>query len=248
LSQYELRTRLRTKKLKDADDTSHYVSVFEDAHHRFLRMGVAYMTEESIFDLLQGLPDGVEWEIFQELTLSKLSLSANFALSTPLPGTAATFIFEDAAKSLSEKANAIIGRRKLAGPGSEYSNAAVNGSRGSGKVNPSTGIRVHRNNPRGVKCTNGPCVRKSHAETHDADHCYWPRGGMEDKAPSWIRGRAKDGKTEVAAVASAVTQNHPHWRDLSCAAITELDQDNDLSCLLTPHPSQPFLIPERHPI
>lgn len=199
LSQYELRIRVRSKKLKDAEDATHYVGVFEDTRRRFLQMGVKYTMEESIFDILQGLPDGVEWQIFRELTLNKLLISNSVTLSsTSSPLTSVSFTFKDAIKLLLDKANAIIRRRKLAGPGSEYANAAV-GGRGEGKVNPTTGIRIHKNNPEGVKCTNECCVRKPHAETHDKRHCYWPGGGMEDKAPAWLHARMTRDKGETAA-------------------------------------------------
>ncbi|KAF8548226.1 hypothetical protein OG21DRAFT_1516525, partial [Imleria badia] len=65
-----------SEKLKDTEDVSHYIGVFKDARHRILQMEVSYTTEEFIFNLLQGLPDRVEWEIFHELTLSKLLLNS----------------------------------------------------------------------------------------------------------------------------------------------------------------------------
>ncbi|KAG8218608.1 hypothetical protein J3R82DRAFT_4265, partial [Butyriboletus roseoflavus] len=49
-------------------------------------MGMTYMSKESIFDLLQGLLEGVEWDIFHELTFGKLSLpptSSSISTSTP---------------------------------------------------------------------------------------------------------------------------------------------------------------------
>ncbi|KAF8552058.1 hypothetical protein OG21DRAFT_1391408, partial [Imleria badia] len=65
LSQYELRIRIQSEKLKDAEDATRYIGVFEDARRRFIQMGVTYTIEESTFDLLQGLPDSVEWKIFR---------------------------------------------------------------------------------------------------------------------------------------------------------------------------------------
>ena len=193
LSQYNLRTRVCLEKLKDADDVTRYIGVFKDARRRFIQMGVTYTTEESIFDLLQGLPQGIEWDIFRELTMNKLSVSSTTNSSTTSPSL--VFTFNDATKLLSEKANSIVGQCKLAGPGSEYANAVI------GKANPTTAIRIHKNNPQGIKCANPACAGKPRAETHDRDHCYWPGGGMEDVAPAWLRNRSKKpNKEEQAAV------------------------------------------------
>lgn len=91
-------------------------------------MGVNYSNNEAIFDLLQGLPDGIEWQIFKEFTMNRMSTSSTSTTSTTTttPGTRSTpLTFDDVAKLFTEKANTIIGRRKLAGPGSEYTNIAV---------------------------------------------------------------------------------------------------------------------------
>ena len=57
LSQYELCIQVCLEKLKDVDDATQYISVFEDACRRFIQMGITYTTEESVFDLIHGLPD-----------------------------------------------------------------------------------------------------------------------------------------------------------------------------------------------
>ena len=75
-----------------------------------------------------------EWIIFCEMTLYQLSKSAGTST------TATSFTFEDAAKLLTEKANSIVGRCKLSGPGSEYASAAVTEGGSAGKVNSTTGI------------------------------------------------------------------------------------------------------------
>ena len=230
LSQYELRAHVRSEKLKDADDAPRYLGIFEDARRRFIQMGVSYSNDEAIFDLLQGLPDGVEWQIFKEFTLNRMSTSlATTPASTTSP---APLTFDDVAKLFTEKANAIIRRRKLAGPGSEYVNiAVVQGVRSNIKINPATGLRMHRNNPMGVKCTNPLCTNLPRADNHDHAHCYWPGGGMESKAPAWIRNKGK--KPETAVVAMTTPSNPPpstsnnvqaseYRRELSCAAIIEL--------------------------
>ena len=112
-------------------------------------------------------------------------------------------MFKDVIKVLLEKVNAIVGRRKLSGPDSEYASPAISHKGGTTKVDPSTGICVHRNNPSGICCTNEACVGKSRAETHDKDHCYWPGDGMKNSAPPWACNRAK---AEMAS--PAITTTH----------------------------------------
>ena len=128
-------------------------------------MGVSYITDKSVFDLLQGLPDGIEWEIFHEFTMNKLSLnstsstlvsSSTTSSSMSPPSPPSSFTFADASKLLLEKANAIVGHCKLAGPGSKYVNVAVK----LGKTNPLMGVQIHKNNPSGIHCTNPPCNGK----------------------------------------------------------------------------------------
>ncbi|KIK77354.1 hypothetical protein PAXRUDRAFT_103222, partial [Paxillus rubicundulus Ve08.2h10] len=65
LSQYELCTHVRSGKLKDADDDIRYLGVFEDAHHKFITMGVTHSNDGVVFDLLHGLPETVDWQIFR---------------------------------------------------------------------------------------------------------------------------------------------------------------------------------------
>ena len=233
LSQYELCARICLEKLKDANDASRYLGVFEDTHRRFIQMGIIYSNDESIFDLLQGLPDGIEWQIFKEFTMNCMSISSTSTRSTTTPSTPLTF--DTVTKLFTEKANAIIRRRKFAGPGSEYANiAVVQGVGRNIKINPVTGLQMHCNNPKGVKCTNALCASLPHADNHNIAHCYWPGSGMESKAPAWIRNKSQ--KPETVAVAmttssdssSSTPQNHStskYQHELSCAAITELPDD-----------------------
>jgi hypothetical protein len=219
LSQYELRARIRSERLKDADDASRHLGTFEDARRRFVQIGVTYSNDEAVFDLLQGLPDIIEWQIFREIAMTKLNTPSS---SSSAPKSS----FDEVAKSFTEKANAIVGKRKLAGPGSEYANIAVAPiSHVPTKVNSATGIKVHRNNPNGVRCANPTCTSLPRAENHDREHCYWPGGGMEDKAPAWIRNKFKP-KVETVAVATiteVANSAAEHRRELSCASLVELD-------------------------
>ncbi|KAG2754167.1 hypothetical protein P692DRAFT_20721155, partial [Suillus brevipes Sb2] len=64
-SQFELRAQLFAEKLKDADDVSRYISVFEHARRRFAEMAITFTDGEAVFLLLQGLPQTPEWIIFK---------------------------------------------------------------------------------------------------------------------------------------------------------------------------------------
>ncbi|KIK81071.1 hypothetical protein PAXRUDRAFT_15437 [Paxillus rubicundulus Ve08.2h10] len=169
------------QKLKDASDAMRYLGIFEDACQRFIQMGVTYSEDEAVFDLLQGLPKTVDWQIFCEITMSRIVNSSSVAAMTitssvftiptdssstaiPTPSASAMGIaptvlfsvtnFSKVAKLFIEKANSIIGKRKLSGPGSEYVHAAI-GKQGS--TNSSMGLCKHKHNPKGVKCTNAAC-------------------------------------------------------------------------------------------
>jgi hypothetical protein len=183
LSQYELRAHVHSEKLKDADDAPQYLGIFEDARRRFIQMGVTYSNDEAIFDLLQGLLEVVEWQIFKEFTMSRLSApsttvavttvstpsvapnpSGSTSVSTGPQASAISTIsttsttssssspltFDNVAKLFTEKANAIIGKQKLAGPGSEeYASVALVQGASASKLNPATGLKMHRKTQRG---------------------------------------------------------------------------------------------------
>ena len=103
MSQYELRSRICSEKLKDADDVARYLGVFKDTRCRFIQVGVSYSNDQLIFDLLQGLPEAIKWQIFKEFTMNQMT-------STTSTTTPAPLIFEDVAKLFMEKANAIVGK------------------------------------------------------------------------------------------------------------------------------------------
>ena len=103
-----------------------------------------------------------------------------------------------------------------------------------GKVNPATGIHIHKNNPQGIKCTNELCANKPRADTHSLPFYYWAGSSMADKAPAWIQNKKKEkGKTAAAVVPPTATApttplsttlslpSTDHRHDLSCTAIIE---------------------------
>ncbi|KAG2342814.1 hypothetical protein BDR05DRAFT_859661, partial [Suillus weaverae] len=59
--QYELRSQLFSERLKDPDNASCYLGVFENGCRRFAEMGVTFTDGEGIFMLLNGLPEMPQW-------------------------------------------------------------------------------------------------------------------------------------------------------------------------------------------
>ncbi|KIK32467.1 hypothetical protein CY34DRAFT_37624, partial [Suillus luteus UH-Slu-Lm8-n1] len=64
-SQYELHSLLFSERLKDPDDASCYLGVFENGRRRFVEMGVTFTDGEGIFMLLNGLPEMPQWVVFR---------------------------------------------------------------------------------------------------------------------------------------------------------------------------------------
>jgi hypothetical protein len=188
--------------------------------------------------------------------MTKLNTSSSTTSST---STVNKLCFGDMTKSFAEKANAIVGKRKLAGPGSKYANVVTTSSTSNfapTRINSATGLKMHRNNPKGTKCTNVTCAHLPRADNHDHDHCYWPGGGMEDKAPAWIHSRSRP-KTETTAAAIAYTptveianpaMEPKHRRELSCASIDKLSTSHipHLAALLDSGTTSHIIIDRSH--
>ncbi|KIK32412.1 hypothetical protein CY34DRAFT_101548, partial [Suillus luteus UH-Slu-Lm8-n1] len=182
--------------------------------------------------LLHGLPETPQWVVFRSLTLGL------YNKTTPSSTSASTAVtFEDVAAAFTEEANRQRGQLKLARPGSEYTNAVAPSS-SERRTNPSNGIRIHKQNPKGVPCENPACSGLPRSMTHDRDHCLQPGGGMEGKAP-WNQQRSGKKKDVAAAASEAkppapapptpsettalVTTAPTHRRDWSCAMIEAFD-------------------------
>ena len=188
-------------------------------------MEITYSNDKAIFDLLQDLLDDVKWQIFKEFMMNRMSISSLSTTATSITTLFTPLTFNDVTKLFTEKANAIIGRWKLAGPGFKFANIAVMQGAGSNiKINPAIGLCMHCNNPKGVKCTNTLCANLPHADNHDLAHCYWPGGGMESKALAWICSKSQ--KPETAAVVMATPSDPSLPCELSCTMVTKLP-DND---------------------
>lgn len=194
--------------------------------------------------LLNGLPETPQWVVFHSLTMAHYKAPSSSASTTSSPA-APTLTFEEVVTSFTEEANRQRGQQRLgARPGSEYANATSIPST-ERRTNPTTGIRIHKHNPKGVTCDNPACSGLPRSLTHDREHCMQAGGGMEGKSPWSQRGERGGGKKKDAAN-SAIEQPKPaasssappvytptettalatpnvHRREWSSAAIEELD-------------------------
>lgn len=145
----------------------------------------------------------------------------------------------------------------VAGPGSEYANAAVPGGRG--EVNPVTGLRKTRNNPSGTPCSTPICLGRKRVD-HDWNNCFQAGGGRAGQAP-WQKGKGGAAantpqvaavagstpsttntgsqltgvqtNTQVAAAAIQCPPTEDYFRNLSCAMLEELhdaETGGNLAC------------------
>lgn len=246
-SQFELREQLFNEKLKDAEDASRYIEVFKNGRRRFAEMGVTVTEDEAIFLLLHGLPKTTDWLVYKRLTIGQFNSMSLTPSTTISPAQTTSLTFTHVASSLSEEANRLRGEKKPARPGSEYANVTTSSE---AKVNPKTGVRIHRGNPKGVACENSVCAGLPRSLTHDLEHCLQQGGGMESKAP-WGRNNSgkKGQKKEIAAAADSnspapttptpvttSTSAPTRERELSCAVIEECEDDafpsaEDIACI-----------------
>lgn len=254
-SQFELREQLFNEKLKDAEDASRYIGVFENGCRRFAEMGVTVTKDEAIFLLLHGLPKTTDWLVYKRLTIGQFNSMSSTLSTTTSPAQTTSLTFTHVASSLSEEANQLQGEKKLACPGLEYTNTTTSSSSSSSeaKVNPKTGVCIHRGNPKGVACENSVCAGLPRSLTHDLEHSLQQGGGMESKAP-WGRNNSgkKGQKKEITATADSNSPAPPTTPSttsttmssstptceckLSCAVIEECEDDTfpsaeDIACI-----------------
>ncbi|KAG1800683.1 uncharacterized protein BJ212DRAFT_1218920, partial [Suillus subaureus] len=232
--QFELCAQLFAEKLKDADNVSCYISVFEHARWCFTEMAITFTDDKAVFLLLQGLPQTPEWIIFKCMTITMYSSS-----STPTTSSSATatvkMTFTTVAASLSEEANCIQGEWKLNGPGSEYTNVTGPGIPDS-KVNPKTGICMHKSNPKGIAHDNPACVGLPCPLTHDHEHCFQL---LQSHTPLFIFLSLSSLRKEVSVAATTDAPSNSlspslptsHTTDLACAIIHKIDEDSPANSL-----------------
>ncbi|KIN97301.1 hypothetical protein M404DRAFT_970889, partial [Pisolithus tinctorius Marx 270] len=160
--------------------------------------------------------------------------------------------FESISVKIAAEAHRLVQQLSLSLVGSEYTNAVTSPPVGPPNVNPMTGLRKTCNNPSGTYCDTpiGEGLVCG-ASNHDKAHCFKPGGGMAGQWPSWQKGKGdkdKDKPTSAAATtssasmpASPTSTSAPvaaamldpsvvspwtmHPGDLTCAVITELNDD-----------------------
>ncbi|KAF8833427.1 hypothetical protein BDN67DRAFT_876164, partial [Paxillus ammoniavirescens] len=64
-TQFVIHKQLAALRMKDASDASRYVGEHLSLRCRLLEMGANFSEEESVFQLLTGLPQSPEWRMFK---------------------------------------------------------------------------------------------------------------------------------------------------------------------------------------
>ncbi|KAG1878133.1 hypothetical protein DFJ58DRAFT_649155, partial [Suillus subalutaceus] len=59
-----------------------YISIFENGCQRFADVGIAFNDSKAIWMLLHGLPETLQWVVFQSLTLSFYNKTTPSSTST----------------------------------------------------------------------------------------------------------------------------------------------------------------------
>jgi len=131
-SHFELRSKLLSVQLKDANNSSRYLSEFVKARHRFAEMGAMFTDDEAIFLLLHGLPKTPDWNVFHQLTFSHYAQTSTSSSTSTSP---VIVTFDDIARRFSAEAIRQGGKRTLPGPGAEYANFTAP------SINPTTGLK-----------------------------------------------------------------------------------------------------------
>jgi hypothetical protein len=186
MSQFELRDRLASAKLKDHRDLDRYIGKFKTGRLRLIEMSLTYSEYDMVHSIIRGLPTTGSWPHFAMLVTQNTQDfidSQSHAAVPAAPDTLLTCVIN----RLVIECQRIDSSKPAgkSGPGSEYCNHA----------GPQGVIHKHEKNPNGVLCSN--CGKKS----HDCDHCFAKGGGMEGQGPK-SKGKAK-GKPELVAIASS---------------------------------------------
>ncbi|KIK95568.1 hypothetical protein PAXRUDRAFT_125410, partial [Paxillus rubicundulus Ve08.2h10] len=164
-------------------------SLYSVSH--LLKMGTNFSKEESIFQLLTGLPQSPEWRMFKSQieqclhdayseTVITSALNNGSSISATFQHNLMTF--ESCSTWICGEVSCQINEKALAGPGSEYAHMASTGSSVPANVNTITGLWKHPKNPQGIFCTTPVCLASCCGD-HDHPHCFSPGRGMEGQAP-----------------------------------------------------------------
>ncbi|KIK90655.1 hypothetical protein PAXRUDRAFT_151427, partial [Paxillus rubicundulus Ve08.2h10] len=126
-----------------------------------LKMCANFSEEESVLQLLTGLPQNPEWRMFKSQIEQHLhdAYSGTVITSTLNNGgsISATFqhnpmTFESCSTRICGEASHQINKKALSRPGSEYVHMASVGSSAPADINPITSLRKHPKNPQEIFC------------------------------------------------------------------------------------------------
>lgn len=148
MSQFELRDRLASAKLKDHRDLDRYIGEFKTGRLRFIEMGIDYSEYDMVHSIIRGLPTTGSWSHFsmlvtqntQDFIDSQAHAAVKAAPDTLLERIISRLVVECQRIEASKPAG-------KSGPNSEYCNHA-GGSGDAGGV-----IHKHEKNPDGVICS-----------------------------------------------------------------------------------------------
>ncbi|KIN94250.1 hypothetical protein M404DRAFT_168822, partial [Pisolithus tinctorius Marx 270] len=246
-SQHLVWAKILRMCMKDASDAARYLSEHSAARRDLICMGASYSDKEGIFHLIEGLPETGTWLSF------RLFLQSSCTIATAAPtGTSVSSASKTSASTAHSSISTALSMSSVTFESVSYANATTSPV-GPPNVNPATGLQKTRNNPSGTYCDTpiGEGLVCG-ASNHDKAHCFKPGGGMAGQQPSWRKGKGdkeKDKLTSAAAatVSTPTTSTPPapasapvavavldssvvspwttHSGDLTCAVITELDED-----------------------
>jgi hypothetical protein len=206
-SQFQLKAKVASFKLKDSSEVDKYLSDFASARQKFKAMNAVYTEEEAVYGLIHGLPSSSSWESFKQLLVQTVQH------------------YDDTTESDKRVKDALYNRisqrivaecMRLDSMPSGKSSASTSAPRDRTSpdyANVTSEIRRHTKNPNGVKCTN--CGGTS----HDKEHCWSQGGGCEGQGPKGRKHKSKDSVSGVPETASLVVPGDDCWADLSCASI-----------------------------
>ncbi|KIK90654.1 hypothetical protein PAXRUDRAFT_151449 [Paxillus rubicundulus Ve08.2h10] len=129
-----------------------------------LEMGTNFSEEESVFQLLTGLPQSFEWRMFKSQleqwlhdaysgTIITSALNSGGSISVTFQHNPMTF--KSCLMCICGKASCQLNEKNLTGPGSEYAHMATTST--SVDTDPITGLWKHPKNPQGIFCTTPIC-------------------------------------------------------------------------------------------
>ncbi|KIK82112.1 hypothetical protein PAXRUDRAFT_154518, partial [Paxillus rubicundulus Ve08.2h10] len=171
--------------------------------------------EESVFQLLTGLPQSLEWRMFKSQleqwlhdaysgTVITSALNSSGSISVTFQHNPMTF--ESCSTCICSEASHQLNEKNLIGPRSEYVHMATTST--SADRNSIIWLQKHPKNPQGIFCTM-PVCSASHRGDHNHMHCFSPGRGMEGQTP-WQQKKNKK-KDRTPHHQGHPFPLHPQW-------------------------------------